>query len=321
MKERNNFSDNVFYSFFKKHKKIRLCTIVFGVCIGSFFLVNFGRYVKNVVNNHFLTTQKFYYNSNKLTSDNKQYVIDHWSGVEPYTINISLDSYSNNLLSADSDIKYSVTCTSDSKVDCRLSNNGNGTISVDKKSDSFEVDVSPKVGVNLQDGDEVSISLVATSTAPYVQTLSASFKFVIGSYGVTYKIEDKAGQVFLNSLITNAKDYYTATEAFGSYAKGDKISVSEYNALSNDDKAKCAGAIVTLSFDPSIVTLDLTNIAYLNKLNATYTDDGYVNSITFKVDPSSSAMVKFYKSDVTRNYSYPDNTSSTIVNFVNKNLE
>ena len=55
-----------FFLFFKNHKKIRVCSIVLGSCLGLFFLTNFGRYVKNIIDNYLSKTQEFYFNSNKI---------------------------------------------------------------------------------------------------------------------------------------------------------------------------------------------------------------------------------------------------------------
>ncbi|MBQ8659273.1 MAG: hypothetical protein IJ475_00335 [Bacilli bacterium] len=322
MKERKKTNkNNQFFAFFREHKKIRLFTIVFGVCFGSFFLINFGRYVKNIVENHFLTTQKFYFNSNKLTVDNKNYVIDHWSGVDSYLINVSMDSLNNNLMGADSDIAYNISCVAETGVDCNLSKNS-GVIDTDDYNDSFEVNVVPNT--SFKDGDEVTVNITAEAISPYTKTLSASFTFVVGSYGITYKIEDAQNQVYLNSAITNAKDYYNVVTAFGSYSVGDRISRDDYSKLSDTDKAKCAGAIITLSFDPNKYKLDLTNPAYLNNIGYTTTNiDGYkyVNSITFSVDPETSTLVKFYKMDVSKDNTYPITNGTPVINFSSKELE
>lgn len=320
MKERKRTNAN-FFGFFREHKKIRLFTIVFGVCFGSFFLINFGRYVKNIIDNHFLTTQKFYFNSNKLTEDNKKYVIDHWSGVDSYLINVAMDSLHNNIRGADSDINYNISCQAESGVDCRLSKTS-GIVDTADYYDSFEVTVVPTK--SFKDGDEVSVSIVAEAISPYTKKLSASFTFVVGSYGITYQIEDEANQVYLNSSITNAKDYYNVITAFDGHQVGDRISRDDYSKLSDVNKAKCSGAIVTLTFDPNKYKLDLTNPAYLNKISSTTTNISgyeYVNSITFSVDPETSALVKFYKMDVAKDNTYPIVNSSQAIRFSNRELE
>ena len=63
-----------------------------------------------------------------------------------------------------------------------------------------------------------------------------------------------------------------------------------------------------LKFNPNVVLLDMTNTNYLNSTSSTTTqinNSNYINSITFKVEPISSAVIRFYKQDVTKDYTYP----------------
>ena len=79
--------------------------------------------------------------------------------------------------------------------------------------------------------------------------------------------------------------------------------------------------MVTLNFDPNVVLLDMTNTNYLNAINTTTKKIGnsnYINSITFKVDPISSATVRFYKVDVSKDYTYPIVNSKSIINITSK---
>ena len=62
----------------------------------------------------------------------------------------------------------------------------------------------------------------------------------------------------------------------------------------------------------------MTSPAYLKKTNETYTtinNNQYVNSITFKVDAISSEVVKFYKNDTKKNYTYPIINQTSIIEF------
>ena len=72
--------------------------------------------------------------------------------------------------------------------------------------------------------------------------------------------------------------------------------------------AKCYSALITLSFDPTVVVLDMTNSNYLNATNVTtqnVSGINYTNGITFEVEPISSTIVRFYKNNVSQNYTYP----------------
>ena len=88
--------------------------------------------------------------------------------------------------------------------------------------------------------------------------------------------------------------------------------------MSNANKEKCFSAIVTVTFDPSIVYLDMTNNSYIHRIpNSQTTVDvngySYVNSYKFKIDATSSEKVIFYKANPSENYTYPlVNTTSVI---------
>ena len=101
-------------------------------------------------------------------------------------------------------------------------------------------------------------------------------------------------------------------ENFGGYNVGDRISSDEYASLSKEDKDKCASAIVTLKFDPNVIYIDNNNTTFLNSYNTkTERIDSYdyINEFTFKLDSSSSVVVKFYKKDDSKDY-----TGTNIVN-------
>ena len=94
--------------------------------------------------------------------------------------------------------------------------------------------------------------------------------------------------------------------------------MTTYANLSPENKAKCKSALITLTFDPGTVVLDMTSEYYLNATSYTTTTlngANYINSVTFNVEAISSAQVKFYKIDATRDYTYPITNNSSIITF------
>ena len=88
--------------------------------------------------------------------------------------------------------------------------------------------------------------------------------------------------------------------------------------MSDEDKSKCALPLITLTFDPTVVILDMTNTAYLNAESYTTTEINgysYVNSISFRIALESSEAVKFYKASTNMDYTYPIVNETSIVNF------
>ena len=60
----------------------------------------------------------------------------------------------------------------------------------------------------------------------------------------------------------------------------------------------------------------MTNENYINATNiSTTTINGidYINGMTFNIDPISSAIVRFYKTDVSQDYTYPIVNNTSVV--------
>ncbi len=301
----------------KKKFKLKKSVYVF-IAVGLVLIIlgsTYGRYIYLELKEYYLSTKNFYFNSDKLTVDRAIYQVENWSGVDSYNISINLNSYKNNLEVCDSDITYELTYFCSNNVNCHLSKEG-GTIFTATNTDNVVATLTPIT--SLSEGDTAFIEVTAQSTAPYRKTIKARFILNVATVGLSYEIEDKVNRPYLNFNITNTLDYYTIVTPFGSYNAGDKIDISTYSNLSNENKLKCKSALITLTFDPNTVVLDMTSEYYLNATNYTTTTingNEYINSITFNVEAISSAQVKFYKIDATRNYTYPITNNSSIISF------
>lgn len=301
----NKINKNIF------NKRILLIFVLL-VCFVT-LTATFGRYVINSINNFFLRTQEFYFYSDKLKETKAYYGVENWTGVDDYTITINMNSYENNLKTTSYDIGYNVTYTCSSNAICQLSKN-TGNISSLSHSDYFYVTITPNLGLSV--GDKVWVDIVATSTTKYTKTLEAQFSLTVGRESMSYEITDNANDKYLDLNITNTLSYYTIGESFLTYNVGDKIDVDNYVMLSDTNKNKCYSQKITLSFDPTIVLLDMTNTYYLNATNvSTQTINGYsyINGITFNIEPIQSAKIRFYKVDSSQNYTYPITNSTSIV--------
>lgn len=160
------------------------------------------------------------------------------------------------------------------------------------------------------------VEILVNSTAPYKKTLKGKFTLVVGQENVSYEIEDAAQNPYMELNITNTLSYYIVDEAFDQYSKNDRINIDDYLELSEDKKAKCHSAIVKIDFDPREVLLDITSAEYstaVERKTTTINGYTYVNSITIEIDASSSADLRFYKVDVSKDYTYPNGNSSSIL--------
>ena len=288
--------------------------VVLVVAIFAFMTVGFtlGRFVYHQVLNFYFRTQNFYFESDKLTQDGASYSLDYWNGVDPYNIVINLNSFKNNHLKSNSDIDYEVSLNCSETVICNTTKE-KGTIYHDSNNDQFIVTITPTQ--TFQDGDSVVAEIVAESVSPYHKKLSAQFKLVVGTYGLSHEIIDHENDVYLEVKVTNTLLYYTVQEAFGTHAVGDQLSIAQYNALTQEEKNKCVSASITLSFDPNIVYVDNNSTTFLRGYNIqTEKINGYdyINQLTFDMSESSSMVRRFYIKDEKKDYSN-DGSGSGIV--------
>lgn len=297
----------------KNYKKQQILIILILILCLITIVSTFSRYVLNSINNFFVRTKDFYFFSDKLKEQRAVYQIDNWSGVDPYTITINMNSMENSLKRVDYDVDYKIEYTCTSNATCQISKT-EGTIKSDTNTDFFNVIITPNTSMNT--GDRVTLSIKAISNSKYKKTLEGLFTLVVGKEQLSYEIVDSAQSQYLDLNITNTLSYYKVQEAFGTYRVGDKIDIDTYIALSDADKNKCYSALITLKFDPNIVLLDMTNTNYLNATNVTtkrINGSNYLNGLTFKVEPISSTVVRFYKVDVTKDYTYPITNATSII--------
>lgn len=276
--------------------------------------ITFSKYIHDFIGNYLIKTNNFYFNSDKLGSPAINYNVNNWSGVGNFTIQFQLNNHKNNLLVSNSDITYNITLNCPVDVSCSI-DNSSGTIYTTEMTDNFVVTVTPLRVFNAD--ESISVSISASSLLPYVKTLSANFTITVGRQGIDYEIVDNANQPYMNLTITNVRNQYVVDEAFGDYSAGDIISIDTYKGLSSANKEKCYSARITLTFDPSEVIIDTTS-DFLKKSTYTTRNVGgvdYISSITFDVEAMSSNILRFYKLDVTENYTYPFVNNNSVITF------
>lgn len=277
--------------------------------------ITFGRYIYYGLRDRYLASKSFYFNSDKLTQNRRVYKLDNYSGVDTYHLSLTLNNSDNNLNHANEDIEYTLSYVCSSNAICSISKES-GTIYVDEISDTFSATISPKTA--LKDKDEVWIEITAKSTYPYKKTLSARFVLKVGIPGISYQIDDEVNSPFFNLTITNTTDFYLIKEAFDIYEVDQRIDKNTYDSLSEENKLKCALPLIKLEFDPEKVIMDITSSVFLKKeafTTTTIDNYDYVNSISFRINPESSEVVKFYKANTKKDYTYPITNDTSIVDF------
>ena len=276
--------------------------------------VTFSKYIYDKIKYYILEANHFYFNSDKLEDKGITYNINNWGGVDSFNIQFELNNHKNNLLTSDSDIAYDVSVVCDNDVQCSISNDS-GIIYKDEKTVSYDVIVNPLRVFDT--GESVNVKIEATSSSPYVKTLSGDFVITVGKKGVSYEIVDEPFQPYFMFNITNVIDKYTVIKEFDNYKVGDVISISTYRDLSDSNKKNCVSAIITLEFDPNKVVIDTTsNIINNSEITNTFVNGvSYVSRIKFNVEATSSTSIRFYKKDKGIDYTYPYVNDTSIISF------
>ena len=303
----------------KQKRKIKQIIIIIGILlsVGSLVIV-LGRYVTNSINNFFIKSKTFYFQSDKLTEKNPTFQVENWSGVDDYTITVNMNSRKNNIEVATMDIGYDIKYKCSSNAICQL-NKESGIIKKETNTDFFNLTITPNK--QLQTGDKVIVEIEATSNTGYKKTIKGKFVLVVGQEKLTYQITDAKEKPYMNLRITNTLSYYIVDQAFDSYTVNQRIDIDSYLELSNDKKSKCHSAIVTISFDPNYILIDNTGESYINSINkktVQINGETYINEITIPIDAISSKDLRFYKVDVSQNYTYPNNNNQSIVTITSK---
>ena len=276
--------------------------------------VTFSKYIYDKIKYYILEANHFYFNSDKLEDKGITYNINNWGGVDSFNIQFELNNHKNNLLTSDSDIAYDISVVCDNDVQCSISNDS-GIIYKDEKTVSYDVIVNPLRVFDT--GESVNVKIEATSSSPYVKTLSGDFVITVGKKGVSYEIVDEPFQPYFMFNITNVIDKYTVIKEFDNYKVGDVISISTYKDLSDSNKKNCISAIITLEFDPNKVVIDTTsNIINNSEITNTFVNGvSYVSKIKFNVEATSSTSIRFYKKDKSIDYTYPYVNDTSIISF------
>lgn len=301
----------------KYQRKQLVIILIMLICLISVFTI-LGRYITNNINNFFIRSKEFYFNSDKLKESQAVYQIENWSGIDDYIVTINMDSRKNNLEAVTYDIGYNISYTCSDNAICQLSKT-NGTIKATSNTDSFNLTITPNR--QLEIGDKVEVEIQVESTAQYKKILKGKFTLVVGKERLSYQITDSAQSPYMELRLTNTLSYYIVNQAFDAYTVGQKIDSDTYIALSDENKKKCYSTMVTMKFNPSEVLIDMTNNTFEKATNIeTTTINGktYINSITINMDAISSEDIRFYKVDVSKNYTYPNGNSSSIVTITSK---
>ena len=298
----------------KRRYNFKQILIIIGIllCVSSLVII-FGKYVTNSIKNFFLRSKEFYFYSDKLTEKNSTFQVENWSGVDDYVVTVNMNSRKNNIQVATYDIGYDIKYKCSENAICQLSKES-GTIKKETNTDFFNLTITPNK--QLQTGDKVTVEIEATPTTGYKKTIKGKFTLVVGQENLTYQITDSKENPYMELRITNTISYYIVDQAFDNYSVNQKIDIDDYLSLSDEQKNKCHSAIIKVEFNPQEILLDNTSESYQKAINMETTEINgktYIKSITLAIEAISSEDIRFYKVDVSQNYTYPNSNNKSVV--------
>ena len=306
----------------KKISRFKLILVIVLLSTGLLFVLkpSFARYIYNGIKNYYYESRSFYFSSNKLSENGTTIQLDNWDGVTSFDLDYTLNSFKNNSVASPDNITYNITkhrCVTTANVTCTITKE-TGLVPTNTHTDFFTITVTPNEA--LAQGAKVTVEVEVESTAPYEKKLTGVAILNVGVPGISYKISDKANRPYLDFQITNTLSYYQVVTAFGNYNPGATIEESVYNSLSPADQAKCTSALITLTFDPTVILVDVTSDFYENAYSTTtqvINGKAYINGVTFGMGPVSSTSIRFYKVNAASDYTYPtdNNNNSPIITF------
>lgn len=278
----------------RKLNKVKVGITIFLIVLAISISV-FGRYIYNNTREAYFTSKQFFFTSDLLTLDNQTYTYENWGGIDVYEINVDLYSYANTLLRLDYDLNYEISCESldPDKITCGI-NSADGPTSTsgviyakingnENNVSKITIFVKPLTQVNK--GETVTVAIKASTQEPYKKEISCEISLKVKEQTTnTYEIEDVANRNYAVLKLVNAQD--TALQ-------------------------------YTLTFSPNELRLDLNDEIYVNKISAettTINGNKYVNKIVFNLNKESAKYIKFYKVDMSKDYTYPSGDTSPAIN-------
>lgn len=300
----------------KKLKKDykRIIVLIISILLLVFITPIMAKFVTDTFHSYYLSSKHFYFTSNRLKRNPPTYLVNNWSGVGSFNIDVGLSSMKNSLVYSNYDIPYTVRYVCPNDVTCSFNKNS-GTIYGNDPNHADSVILSVNPSRSYTENESLSIYIEASSTSPYVETIGAYFRYVVGKQGVTYEIEDEENRPYMILKITSAINFCKVTEAFLNYQVNATIDISTYMSLSDANKLKCASKKIDLSFNPSVILLDTTSNIINHSTYTTQVISGvdYINTLSFGIGPVSTMAIKFYKVNASSNYTYPFENNSSII--------
>lgn len=215
---------------------------------------------------HYLVSKKFYFESDFLSLEGKNYTLENYGGTGDYIFSLNLFNYLNLEDYSEEDISYDISFSCSQNVSCKKTSEKSHVLKGEKASkDKINILLTPN---EVHDGEEITLNITAKTTSSYTKVLKGSVTFKVKNYGLTYFVEDSANALYLKLHLTNLE------------TKLQKVK---------------------LSFSKDLLSIDTTNPLVYEGNNTLESD--YIKESEISLDSQKEAVIYFYKKDITKDYS------------------
>ena len=239
-------------------KKILIVLTFIIISFIIFYHTSYAKYTANSIWDYYLSSNKFYFESDYLNTKQKTNIYNYWDGSG---ISFNIKNGLNNQVYTKDDIKYEVTCTI-KNAKCLVNNEEiyKTTLKGNKLSeDILYFDI-------IGDTDIAKVDVVAKATYPYRKTLKATFELnkTTPEDIISYDIENLDNYSNLN--ISNYKEEDKCVRIKFSSANIKVLQTKEMKNISTDDNG------FINEFDININKKDTLSIRFYNTVSITKND-------------------------------------------------
>ena len=241
----------------KTNKKLDIRILLIILIFTSIVFYSFSKYTVQVEEKNIQTSEEFYFGSEILFEEGKEYELDDWDGTSEYSLNIDLKNSDDTLRYTQKDITYIISATGSDNITINMENS-TGTITGGTVNTAIStLKITPKD--TLASGSLAEVEVTAQTTSPYEKTITGTFKIYVKN-----------------------NSEYTA----------DLNNSSDYSTL-NIKTEQINGKSVTIQYDSSKVILDTTNPIFDGQ---SVTQNGTQNTITTNaLENNENYLIDFIK--------------------------
>lgn len=192
---------------------------IIGIIIGTK-----SKYVEKEEDIHQVNTSDFYFESNSLSEEEKEYDYNDWNGQNKYDIEFKLSNYADQLRISDTEIEYDISAqiiepqsTENIKTECTINGVTTSTGKFEKnqttgKDDEIKISITTN-GEKVNDG--VTLKVTATAKSPYAKTIQAIYKINVSdqkTHDISLKDEGDYERLIIKTYYYSAKMKITYSE-------------------------------------------------------------------------------------------------------------